>query len=205
MRLHQPFTYLTCLSLPCLKHLQLALAPHHSSHFAHLSTAFARPCVRSFGPGTDLAAIEGSRSGITSKQLASLSSLFVRRLYDLLYFCFTSFDSDWHHLDLASTTLSKSAPANRLGKSPPLQPRKFPRQEVHQHKCRTLSRGLVREEIMATMDMETTRETTMETTGLMVRRRVTEGSRPRLSRWPLEWAERRTATRRDWAVWRSLS
>jgi hypothetical protein len=30
---------------------------------------------------------------------------------------------------------------------------------------------------MAIMDMETTRETTMETTALMVRRRVTEGSR----------------------------
>ena len=174
VRLHQPFTCLTCLSLPYLSIYslrsspQLPLAPFH---------CFRATLCETFGLGTDLAAIEGSRSGITSKQLASLSSLFVRRLYDLLYFCFTSFDSDWHHLDLASTTLSKSAPANRPGKSPPLQPRKFPRREAHQHKCRTLSRGLVREEIMAIMDMEIIRETTTETTALMGRRRATEGSR----------------------------
>jgi hypothetical protein len=73
--------------------------------------------------------------------------------------------------------LSKSAPANRPGKSPLLLPRKFPRREVHQHKCRTLSRGLVREETTAIMDMEIIRETTMGTTALMVRRRATEGSR----------------------------
>ena len=41
-----------------------------------LSTAFARPCVRSFGLGTDLAAaLEGLRSGITSKQLFASFSL----------------------------------------------------------------------------------------------------------------------------------
>jgi hypothetical protein len=77
---------------------------------------------------------------------------------------------------LASTTLSKSAPANRPGKSPPLLPHKSPRREEHQHKCQTLSRDLVKEETMA-MDTETIRETTTETTALMVHRMAREDSR----------------------------
>lgn len=72
-----PALYIPHLPLPSLLEsiYSLRFAPHHSFHFAHLSTTFARPCVRSFGLGTDLAAIEGLRSGITSKQLASLFSV----------------------------------------------------------------------------------------------------------------------------------
>ena len=84
VRLHQPFTCLTCLSLPYLSIYslrsspQLSLAPFHR---------FRATLCETFGLGTDLAAIEGSRSGITSKQ-PRFSSLFVSKTSDLLISAF---------------------------------------------------------------------------------------------------------------------